>query len=284
MARTPAETRINQIYRAAARLFVDKGYAATSMNEIAEAVGITKAGLYYFVKSKDDLALNLITWAYDVYDRDVFIPAQGISDPLERLRFIVRAHLYNVGDHRGAADNSVTVLLDDPAALTPVHRRSITRRKAVYYGFLRDTLAALRDRGQLIDVDPTVAAFSLLGMILWLARWRRSGGRLSLDEIVSQMTEVALRGVLREEALQSRAIVPPEASAQRVRPAERAPARRAARNAPRPDRSAPATDVAVAPGTRTSTSALTGGDLRLRKVQEEADEDVRAPEERLRQP
>lgn len=231
MTRPPAEMRIDQIYRAAARLFVDKGYAATSMNEIAEAVGITKAGLYYFVKSKNDLALNLITWAYDVYDRDVYIPAQGISDPLERLRFIVRAHLYNVGDHRGAVGNPVTVLLDDPAALTPVHRRTITRRKGVYYAFLRDTLAALRDRGQLIDVDPTVATFSLLGMILWLARWRRTSGRLSLDEIVAQMTEIALHGVVREEALRSTTIVLAEAPAPGARAgrrAERPPGRRAA--------------------------------------------------------
>lgn len=188
----------------AARLFTEKGFAATPMSEIARAVGITKAGLYHFVRSKDELALNLITWAYDVYDRDVFIPAQGISDPLERLRFIVRGHLYNVGQHRGASGNPVTMLLDDPAALTPTHRREITKRKNAYYRFLRDTLVSLKLRGELADVDPTVAAFSLLGMILWLARWHRADGRLSLDEIVAEMTQIALRGVLRPEALEAK--------------------------------------------------------------------------------
>lgn len=201
MLSNPPDSRLGQIYREAARLFVEKGFAATSMNEIAAAVGITKAGLYHFVKSKDELALNLITWAYDVYDRDVFFPAQGISDPLERLRFIVRSHLYNVGQHRGVAGNPVTVLLDDPAALTPAHRRVITRRKADYYNFLRDTLAALAERGELNDVDPTVASFSLLGMILWLARWHRDDGRLSLDDIVDQITEIALRGVVSPKTL-----------------------------------------------------------------------------------
>jgi AcrR family transcriptional regulator len=200
------DSRLGQIYREAARLFVHKGFAAASMNDIAKAVGITKAGLYHFVKSKDELALNLITWAYDVYDRDVFFPAQGISDPLERLRFVVRAHLYNVGQHRGVAGNPVTVLLDDPAALTPAHRRAITRRKGAYYNFLRDTLAALAERGELNAIDPTVAAFSLIGMILWLARWHSADGRLSLDEIVDQMSEIALRGVVRPETLAARAV------------------------------------------------------------------------------
>jgi AcrR family transcriptional regulator len=204
-----SETRIDQIYRESARLFVEKGFAATSMSDIAAAVGITKAGLYHFVKSKDELAVNLITWAYDVYDRDVFNPAQDISDPLDRLRFMVRAHLYNVGELRGAAGNPVTVLLDDPAALTPQHRRAITKRKAAYYDFLRDTLADLKARGELNDVDPGVAAFSLLGMILWLARWHKAGGRLGIDEIVEQMTEIALRSVLRPEVLQAKRIAFP---------------------------------------------------------------------------
>jgi AcrR family transcriptional regulator len=203
----PLETRVTQIYGAAAHLFVEKGFAATSMSEIAAAVGITKAGLYHFVASKDDLALNLITWAYDVYDREVHIPAQGISDPLDRLRFIVRSHLYNVGQNRaGVFGNPVTVLLDDPAALTPKHRRQITRRKGVYFAFLRDTLAALKERGELIDVDPTVAAFSVLGVILWLARWHKPGGRLTLDDIVAEMTEITLRGVIRPEVLEAKGV------------------------------------------------------------------------------
>ena len=199
-----AESRIDQIYNVAAQLFVAQGFAATSMSQIAQAVGITKAGLYHFVKSKDELALNLITWAYDVYDRDVYIPAQGISDPLERLQFTVRSHLYNVGQHRGVPGNPVTVLLDDPAALSSAHKRSITERKHVYFAFLRDTLAALKARAELIDIEPTVGAFSLLGMILWLARWHRTDGRISLDEIVAEMTEIALRGVVRAEVLEAR--------------------------------------------------------------------------------
>jgi AcrR family transcriptional regulator len=213
---SPVEPRVNQIYREAARLFVQNGFAATSMSDIARAVGITKAGLYHFVTSKDELALNLITWAYDIYDRDVYIPAQGISDPLERLQFIVRGHLYNVGTHRNAAGNPVTLLLDDPAALNSLHRRTIARRKSDYFHFLRTTLAALKARGDLIDIDPTVAAFSLLGQILWLARWHKADGPLSLDEIVAQMTEIALRGVIRAEVLEAKEMAPTKRPAPHV--------------------------------------------------------------------
>jgi AcrR family transcriptional regulator len=233
MNQSPAETRLDQIYRAAARLFVERGFAATSMNEIAGAVGITKAGLYHFVRSKDELAANLIAWAYDVYDRDVYTPARGISDPLERLRFIVRAHLYNVCRHPEGAGNPVTVLLDDPAALATTHRHAIVERKEEYYRFLRDTLAALKERAELIEVDPTVAAFSLLGMILWLARWRRSGGRLSIDEIVAQMTEIALRSVVRADVLLAKAVLP-SARPARKRPQADGPRSRASWRAARP--------------------------------------------------
>lgn len=188
--------RLAQIYAVAARLFIEKGVAATSMNDIAEAVGITKAGLYHFVPSKEELLKSLIVRAYEIYDRDVDRPARRIADPLQRLHFIIRNHLYNVGRHRTETQNPVTILLDDPAAVTPSTASLLVKRKRKYYALLRDTLDALEKRGQLADIDPTVAAFSLVGMILWLARWHRTGGRLSLDEIVTQMTAFAMRAVI----------------------------------------------------------------------------------------
>jgi AcrR family transcriptional regulator len=207
-----AVSRIDQIYGAAARLFVTKGYAGTSMEDIAQAVGITKAGLYHFVTGKEELSLNLIIWAYEVYDRDVYFPAQGILDPLERLRFIIRGHLYNVGQHRGASGNPVTVLLDDPAALTREQQKAITERKNTYFNFMRDCLLAIKARGELNDIDPTVGTFTLIGIILWLARWHRLDGPLSLDKIVTQMTEAALRGVVRLEVLEARGMVAPQST------------------------------------------------------------------------
>ena len=89
--------RREQIYIHAAELFCTRGFAATSMANIAEAVGITKAGLYYFVRNKEELLYTLMTFSMDRLDRDVIAPARAIDDdPVRRLTAIVRSHLHLV--------------------------------------------------------------------------------------------------------------------------------------------------------------------------------------------
>ena len=66
----------------------------------------------------------------------------------------------------------------------------------VYLDLVRDTLKELKAAGRLRDVDPTVAAFSLIGMILWLPRWFRVGGRLDQATVANEIASVALGGLL----------------------------------------------------------------------------------------
>jgi AcrR family transcriptional regulator len=190
--------RLGQIYFHAARLFVENGFAATSMSEIADAVGVSKAGIYHFVVDKNELLFTLMTWGMDVLDHDVTEPARLISDPLERLVFIVRKHLINIGSGtNGEFGNPLALLLDEPAGLTPEGRAQVMERKRDYYRLVRDTLGELEADGRLIDVKPSVAAFSLLGMIVWLARWYRPGGKMALETVAEQMVEMAVRAVIR---------------------------------------------------------------------------------------
>jgi AcrR family transcriptional regulator len=193
----PGEDRREQIFFHAARLFVEKGTGNTSMADIAKAVGITKAGLYYFVESKEDLLYTLMRWGMEVLERDVVVPAQGIADPAERLATIIRNHLVNIGRVQGPYGNPITILVDEPGLLGPENQADIDARKRAYFLFLRKALEDLRDAGKLADVDVNVAAFSIIGMIVWMARWRRPGGPMELEAIVEQITRIALGGVLK---------------------------------------------------------------------------------------
>lgn len=192
--------RREQILIAASRLFVKRGFAATSMQDIADAVNITKAGLYHFVDSKEDLLYEIMIVGMDVLLEDVVTPAMRIEDPLERLKLILRNHMLNVSRIESANGNTVTIVVDDVAELRPERREVVDRRKREYFEFVRQTLRDLQARGQLADVNTSVAAFSLLGMVLWTARWRRPDGALSLDEIVNNIITVGLHGVLKIDA------------------------------------------------------------------------------------
>lgn len=193
--------RREQIFLEASRLFVEKGFAATSMNDIASAVGITKAGIYHFVENKEDLLFTLMTFGMDELDRDVTDLAVQVADPLERLKLIVRNHLLNIGKVITETGNPLTIIIDEPVGLTDEHRTNMEGRKRAYFLLVRDTMAALKADGRLHDLDPSLAAFSVLGMIVWLARWRRQDGPLSMEDVADQMTGIALRGVVRAEAL-----------------------------------------------------------------------------------
>ena len=96
--------------------------------------------------------------------------------------------------------NPVTIVVDEVSGLAPAHRRKIDERKRGYVDLIRETLKQMKDEGRLRDVDPTVAAFSLLGMILWLSRWYRPEGRLSSEHVADEISKIALGGLLRPEA------------------------------------------------------------------------------------
>ena len=107
--RTTSESdpdRRAEIYRNAARIFHRKGYHATSINDIAAAVGLTKAGLYYYIKGKQDLLFAIMSFAMDQLDEQVIEPARRHEDPETRLHTIVACHARLITQDSSAADHS----------------------------------------------------------------------------------------------------------------------------------------------------------------------------------
>ena len=172
-----------------------KGYEGTSMNDIAEAAGLTKAGIYHYIRGKEELLFEIMTYAMDNLDERIVAPAQEAGDAEERLRRIVEGHTKNLLEGVGA----ITIVLEEMPALTPPHRRIIKARKRAYFDFIRNTLQQLESEGKLRNISPTTAAFSLLGMILWISRWYRRDGKMSADEVLKDYVEIAVNGVLKGE-------------------------------------------------------------------------------------
>ncbi len=190
----PVESRRVEICRTAAQIFRDRGYDATSVSDVARALGLTKAGLYHYFDSKEALLFEIISYGLERVRDDVVLPVLAIRDPEERLRQILLRHARITTDGKGA----VAHLGDEIRALPPAARRQIEDRMRLYFDLVRGTLVELKAAGRLHDVDPTVAAFSVLGMVLWLPRWFRQDGRLSQERVASEITRMALGGLLRE--------------------------------------------------------------------------------------
>ena len=191
--------RAQEIYLTAAQIFFTKGYSATSLNDIAEALGITKAGLYYYVESKQDLLYQIIKLGLDNVKGEVLDPARDIKNAEERLRFIITNHarLSAGGNH------AVIIISHEVEALNFDQRQEVLQRRRDYFEFIRNTLVELEREGKLQIIDLTTATFTLLGMIIWLARWFSPNGKMSVENVCEDICEMALRGVLRIDSVSS---------------------------------------------------------------------------------
>ncbi|MEW6129060.1 MAG: TetR/AcrR family transcriptional regulator [Acidobacteriota bacterium] len=190
--------RLDKIFHAAAQIICEKGYDATSMNDIADAVGLTKSGLYHHISGKRDLLFRIMNFGMDALEEKVITPARQIPDAEQRLRIIISNHVQLITNRSTAqGTNPVTIVVEEVAGLTLPQRRKIDRRKRAYMELIRDTIYQLRDEDKLRDIDPTAATFSLLGMILWASRWYIPGGRLSPEQVAVEVSKMALGGLLR---------------------------------------------------------------------------------------
>lgn len=192
----PNSERLAEIYRTAAQIILRKGYDATSVNDIANALGMTKAGLYHYINGKKELLFDIMNFGLDELDEEVATPARAITDAESRLRFIIASHSRLVTRGQGA----ITILVDEITALTPAQNRKITHRKREYFDCLRGLLNQLKEEGKLADVNTTAATFSLLGMICWPSRWFRQDGALTEEQVAEDIARIALQGLLRHES------------------------------------------------------------------------------------
>jgi TetR/AcrR family transcriptional regulator, cholesterol catabolism regulator len=190
---TVLESR-QEMLRVAARLFQQQGYDATSMNDVAAALKLSKGGLYHHFQSKDEILFDLMNHAMDLTQERIIDRVQGVADPEERLRLLIRLHVEVV---LSARDREITVLLHENHPLPPSLRRQINTRKKGYIQFVESLIAEVqRARQSHTGVTARAATYALLGMINWLYQWYKPEGELKPEQIAWQYTEIFFAGAL----------------------------------------------------------------------------------------
>jgi AcrR family transcriptional regulator len=212
MSPVPRETVVDsrqEILRTAARLFQQRGYDATSMNDVAAALKLSKGGLYHHFQSKDEILFEIMNHAMEITQQRVLDPVRGIADPEERLRALIRLHIEVVLSPR---DREITVMLHENHPLPPALRKRINARKKDYIHFLENLMAEVQDKVQSKvqkesqkkipspqsvrgKVSPRAAAFALLGMINWIYQWYKPEGNLQVQNLIPQFTDLIFGGI-----------------------------------------------------------------------------------------
>ncbi|HEY1292435.1 MAG TPA: TetR/AcrR family transcriptional regulator [Chloroflexota bacterium] len=196
-----APAREDQVRAAALRLFKEKGYHATSMRDIAAAVGINKGSLYSYIKSKEDLLIPVFEQAQGVLLSQIEqISADASQSPTERLKRAIHAHVTAVADNLDV----LTVYLSEWRQLATeslaTNRDQRARYAYLFHEILRDGVAS----GEFRPMDTRIVMLGMIGMCNYLFRWYRPDGRLTPDQIADDLIEMVMRGVAQDQEVRTR--------------------------------------------------------------------------------
>jgi AcrR family transcriptional regulator len=191
-AGTTDASREDQILEAATRIFQERGYDATTIQAIADDVGILKGSLYYYIDTKEDLLYRIIETVHAGLAENSQI-AFAKSDPVERLRLFIEGHV------RFCANNlaAIGVFLHDFRALRGERRAEIVTKRDAYDQELRQLLREGKKAGVVrSDLDLDLIALGIFGMMNWMYQWYRVDGRNEPEDIGRTFAALVIEGLL----------------------------------------------------------------------------------------
>lgn len=190
--RDDREIKREAVLRTAAQVFNEKGFHATSLDEIAERLGVTKPTLYYYIKSKDDILFECVRIGLKMMHDGIEETRAAGGSPVDQLIASMRIYTRIVTMDFGMC---LIRIGEDP--LPPDSRKELRHLKSgIDLEFRRLIELGIAD-GSLAPCDPKLAAFTLAGALSWVGRWYSPDGPYTPEEIADQSIAVLLHGVVR---------------------------------------------------------------------------------------
>jgi len=177
-----------ELIRAAGKLFREHGYDATTIRDIAAAVGMRSGSPFYHFKSKQEMLKAVVLEGLESALIDMEAVTVEKQSPRETFRGLVRAHLGTILEHGG---DFVPVLLYEWRSLSEESRAEIVMMKDRYEAIWQKAIKDLK-KSKLIRADAKLARLLIFGALNWTAQWYRPGGALAIDDIADQAAEFFL--------------------------------------------------------------------------------------------
>ena len=187
----------------AARLFATRGYSATSMNEVAEACGLSKATLYHYYRDKYALLFSIADTHVERLQGIATEALAEATEPQARLRALIRRLVEEYAD----AQDAHWVLTSEVRFLEPADRRRVLDRERQVVAAFSDVVAALRPDLERAALDKPLTML-LFGMVNWMFTWMKPGGTLDHDAMAPIVADLFLGGLGAVQAPQLPAEIP----------------------------------------------------------------------------
>jgi len=203
------DQKLEHILRTSARIFAEKSYHSTSMRDIARATGVSLAGLYHYCKSKEELLFLIQDHCFGRVLERFEQRIKGIDDPFEKLRIFIDNHL----SFFAANMAEMKVLSHEAESLAGDMHKHVSGKKEKYAKQARKILREIQSVSEARlpgkataasphvnnRIDLTVATYALFGMMNWIYNWYDSAGKLSVNQLVDNMTRLFVNGFLSTE-------------------------------------------------------------------------------------
>lgn len=178
------------VLRVAVRMFNERGFHATSLDDVAVGLHITKPTLYYYVKNKDEILFECVSIGLQMLQDAIAQEHARGGTAFDKLVAAMRRYVEIVTDDFGMC---VIRVGEDP--LPAESRRKLRRFKAALDGEFRALIRQGIAEGAIAPCDPKIAAFTLAGALSWIGRWYRADGPLTPDEIARQSIALLAGGL-----------------------------------------------------------------------------------------
>ena len=182
----------DQILRTAADLFRERGFPATTLDDIAKPLGMSKASLYTYFRAKEEILAAISRETIESFTRELSLVLGSDLSPEAKLRRIVREHVRFVIANR----SFLTVFFSEEANLPARFARALAAQKDRYDKGVESVIADGIRRGVFRDMPPRLVVFGLLGMVNWLYKWYNPRGRWGAEDISSAFLSMVEDGLL----------------------------------------------------------------------------------------
>lgn len=184
--------KLDHILRHAAQVFAGRGYEGASIRDISRSSGVSLSGLYYYVKSKQEILYLIQIHTFKTILTRLQESLRGVRDPAERMRIFVRNHLGYFLQH----PTEMKVLAREDDALEGPYRKGVAEIKRKYYGIALEIFESLREENPACDLSSRVAVLSLFGMMNWIHTWYQPQRDPQAEELSAAMSDMFLHGVM----------------------------------------------------------------------------------------
>lgn len=178
------------VLRAAVRMFNDRGFHATSLDDVAASLGISKRTIYHYLANKDQVLLECVTIGLQQLLAAAERAREEEGDGRQRLiRFLRRYAEVNMDDFGRC------VVRTGEEALSPASRPRYRQLKREIDNALRGLIEEAMADGSIAPVDVKMAAFALAGALNWPARWHDPGGAVAAEDIAEKLVDILTKGL-----------------------------------------------------------------------------------------